>query len=106
MRPTPIIFDFIQPINKRARSRKTDPGTSHDAAKRVELGKAERQRKLIYDTLQRRGQMTCEELGRIVYDFMGDGLIGKVDIGKRIGEIEGIAPTGEVRNGSRVWGLA
>ena len=99
MTPTPIIFDFIQPINKRARSRRTDPSTSHDAAKRIELGKAAQQRQMIFNAIKISGRLTVHELAEFIP-------YSAHEIGKRIGEIEGIAPTGEVRNGSRVWGLA
>ena len=104
MTPTPIVFDFIQPINKRARARRTDPATSHDAAKRVELGKAARQRKMIYLSLKCYGPQTVKELVTKPMPLWGIDASAH-EIGKRIGEIEGIAPTGEVRNGSRVWAI-
>jgi hypothetical protein len=99
MEPVKIYVDWIQPINKRARARKHDPQVSHDAAKRVELGKAQLQRSCIYDALKKCGPLTVKQL-----EFFAG--FKAHEIGKRIGEIEGIAPTGEVRNGSRVWGLA
>jgi hypothetical protein len=98
MKDVKIYFDWIQPINKRARARKTDPGTSHDAAKRVELGKAELQRFRIASALALK-PMTYQE----VAEFLGES---KYEIGKRICELgEGFAPTGEIRKGSRVWGM-
>ena len=98
MTPTPIVLDWIQPINKLAHARKHDPQVSHDAAKRVELGKAAQQRQMIFNAIKISGRLTVHELAEFIP-------YSAHEIGKRIGEIEGIAPTGEVRNGSRVWGI-
>jgi hypothetical protein len=100
---TAIVFDYIIPIRRKAVARKSDPQVSHDAAKRVELGKAEQLRRCIKATLQAGGPSTCTELAELIYFLPYP--VTSVDVGKRISEIEGIAPTGEVRNGSRVWGL-
>ena len=100
MKDVKIYFDWIQPINKRARARKHDPQTSHDAAKRVELGKAEQQRQWIYQIKHGGRVRYITELASLQFRW------ATYELGKRIGEIEGIMPTGEVRNGSRVWGLA
>ena len=99
MTPTPIIFDWIQPINKRARARKHDPQTSHYAAKRVELGKADQRRRDIYLALEINGPMTFKEIA-------GCTGITEHEVSRRLSEIEGIMPTGQTRQGSRVWGLA
>jgi hypothetical protein len=98
MTPTPIIFDFIQPINRKARARRTDPATSHDAAKRVELGKAEQQRQFIKHYLEVRGPQTVHELASYS-EWTAH------ELGKRVGEISTIQPTGQTRQGSRVWAL-
>lgn len=101
---TPIVFDYIIPIRRKATARKRDPKVSHDAAARVELGKAEQQRQAILKMLYRFGGLTCKELAGVISNHT-QVVADSVDIGKRIGEVEGIAPTGEVRNGSRVWSI-
>lgn len=92
-----ITFDWIQPIRK-ASARKYDPQTSHDAAKKIELGKADQQRQAIFDLLKTRGPMTVR--------MMEEHLPWTAhELGKRVGEIVNIAPTGEVRDGMRVWAI-
>jgi hypothetical protein len=98
MTPTPIVIDYIALAPAKARARRTDPQTSHDAAKRVELGKADQQRASIIDCITKWGGSTVKEIGDF-YNWPAH------ELGKRIGEIKGIAPTGEQRNGFRVWGL-
>ena len=98
MTPTPIVFDFIQPINKRARSRRTDPSTSYDAAKRVELGKADQRRRDIYLALEINGPMTFKELAVCTG-------IEQHEVSRRLSEIDGIMPTGQTRQGSRVLAI-
>lgn len=98
MKEVPIVFDWIQPVSK-ARARRYDPQTSHDAAEKVEHGKADQQRQAIYDLLAKGTPMTVRQ--------MEEHLPWQAyELGKRIGEIQRIAPTGEVRDGMRVWGLA
>jgi hypothetical protein len=94
-----IIFTDLQPKARKARARRTDCVESHDAAKRVELGKAEQQRQWIYRMLKTWGPRTVPDLASFQFRWSTH------ELGKRIGEIEGIAPTGESRNGSRVWGI-
>lgn len=68
----------------RARARRTDVGTSHEAATKVEkIGKAERQRRMILDYLQQhRGQaFTTAELGERI-----DG-VDRYDAGRRTPEV-------------------
>jgi hypothetical protein len=96
---TAIVFDYIIPIRRKAVARKSDPQVSHDAAKRVELGKAQLQRQFIYWTLEEFGGMTVTELA------ISSGEWSDYELGKRIGEVQGIATTGEKRGGMRVWGL-
>jgi phage FluMu protein gp41 len=95
---TAIVFDYIIPIRRKAVARKSDPQVSHDAAKRAELGKAEMQRRSIYVVLKINGPQTVRQIA---------GAIGYTvhDVGRRIVEIEGIAPNGEKRDGSRVWAV-
>lgn len=95
---SPIVFTDLRPAPAKARARKSDPQVSHDAAKRVELGKAEQQRTGILDALQKCGPKTVKELEY----WTG---YKAHEIGKRIGEVRGIAPTGDKRGGMRVWGL-
>ena len=95
---SPIILDDLRPAPSKARARRTDPSVSHDAAKRVELGKAERQRQAIYTCLLNRGPMTVPE---IADNFFWSAH----ELGKRMTEISEIACTGESRNGSRVWAV-
>jgi hypothetical protein len=99
---TKIVVDYITPIRRKAVARKSDPQVSHDAAKRAELGKAEMQRVWIKQTLMFHGDgLTVPELARVAPypDWTGHAL------GKRIGECSTLMPTGEVRDGSRVWGV-
>jgi hypothetical protein len=99
---TAIVFDYIIPIRRKAAARKSDPQMSHDAAKRAELGKAEMQRVWIKQTLMFHGDgLTVPELARVAPypDWTGHAL------GKRISEVENISPTGERRDGSRVWSI-
>ena len=98
MTPTPIVLDWIQPINRKARARRTDPITSHDAAKRVELGKTDMQRAAIKGLLLTGKQLTVNEMARYLP-------WPAHELGKRVDEVDGAIPTGEVRNGSRVWGI-
>lgn len=93
---SPIIFDDLRPAPSKARARRTDCRESHYAAKRVELGKAERQRRAIKAELVM--PKTVKELSFLL-------AWPAHELGKRITEVEGIAPTGESRNGSRVWGI-
>jgi hypothetical protein len=97
MTPTPIVIDYIALAPAEARARKLDPKTSHDAAKRVELGKAAIQRAWIFDQITRIGPLTVEELSHSVHK--------QHELGKRVNEVRGIEPTGSTRNGFRVWGL-
>lgn len=93
----PIVVDYIVPVSK-PRARKTDPQTSHDAADSVSEKVCGVQRAHIYLLIKHFGPQTCSEISRrCKYD--------KVQIGRRIGEVIGIQPTGEQRNGERVWGL-
>jgi hypothetical protein len=94
---TPIVMDWIQPIRRKATARKHDPQVSHDAAAFVELGKAVRQRCRIASALALK-PMTVAEMA----DFLGEPAH---ELGKRVGEIFGVEPTGEVRGGMRVWRL-
>jgi hypothetical protein len=94
----PIYIDYIALAPAKARARRTDPQTSHDAAKRVEQGKAEFQRHDIISCINRYGGCTMLE----VQNYIG---WPKHELLKRVGEVAGIAPTGEKRNGFRVWGL-
>lgn len=99
---SPIIFTDLQPAPRKARARRTDCVESHNAAKRVELGKAERQRQWIRRVLAFCGPLTVPELAKReppTPPWLAH------ELGKRINEVEGIAPTGESRNGSRVWAL-
>jgi hypothetical protein len=98
MTPTPIIFDWIQPINRKAHARRTDPSTSHDAAKRVELGKTDMQRAAIKGLLLTGKRLTVKEMAHYLP-------WSAYELGKRVDEVDGAIPTGEVRNGSRVWAL-
>ncbi|MDE2098928.1 MAG: hypothetical protein KGL39_16865 [Patescibacteria group bacterium] len=98
MKEVPIIFDDIR-IVTTARARKFDPQTSHDAAEKIELGKAQQQRKAIYELVTERGPMTVRQ--------MEEHLPWQAhELGKRVGEINGLACTGEVRDGMRVWSIA
>ena len=99
MRPTPIVIDFIQPISRKARARKSDPGTSHDAAKRVELGKTDLQRAAIKGLLLSGKRLTVKEMAHYLPWTAHE-------LGKRVDEVAGAMPTGEERGGARVWGLA
>ena len=101
---SPIVFDDLRPAPSKARARRTDCRESHDAAKRVELGKAERQRRQIYLSLKNYGPQTVKELVSRPTYLWGINATAH-EIGKRINEVEGIAPTGESRNGSRVWAV-
>ena len=96
---SPIVFDDLRPAPSKARARKSDPQVSHDAAKRVELGKAAQQRLFIAETLAEFGGMTVPELA------ISSGQWSDHELGKRIGECFGLAPIGESRNGSRVWAV-
>jgi hypothetical protein len=98
MTPTPIIFDWIQPINRKARARRTDPSTSHDAAKRVELGKTDMQRAAIKGLLLTGRRLTVKEMAHYLP-------WPAHELGKRIDEVAGAMPTGEERDGARVWTL-
>lgn len=95
----PIYFDDLRPAPHKARARKTDPAESHDAAKRVELGKAEQQRQWIHRMLKTWGPHTIPELASFQLRWSTH------ELEKRIGECFGLAPTGESRNGSRVWSI-
>lgn len=101
---SPIIFTDLRPAPAKARARRTDPQVSHDAAKRAELGKAERQRRAISDMLEQFGPQTCKELPHHIYHHT-ELTMNDVQVARRINEVEGIAPTGESRNGSRVWAV-
>jgi len=98
MTPTPIIFDYLIPINRKARARRTDAQTSHDAAELVEMGKADQRRHDIYSALELEGPMTFKELAVCTG-------IEQHEVSRRLSEIEGIMPTGQTRQGSRVWAL-
>jgi DNA-binding transcriptional ArsR family regulator len=98
MRPTPIIFDYLIPVNRKARARRTDAQTSHDAAELVELGLADQRRRDIYSALELEGPMTFKEIA-------GCTGIEQHEVSRRLSEIEGIMPTGQTRQGSRVWAL-
>lgn len=93
----PIAIDYIVPVSK-PRARKTDPQTSHDAAALVYMRDSAKMRFSIREWLHLKGAKTCSELAI----YMNTD---KVRVGKRIGEVDGIAPTGEQRNGERVWAL-
>lgn len=99
---TPIRFDYLVPIRRKATARARDPQVSHDAAARVELGKAERQRQWIAHALALNGDgLTVAELARVAPypDWTGHAL------GKRMTEISTIQPTGQTRDGMRIWEL-
>ena len=64
---TVIFFDYIIPIRRKATARKRDPQVSHDAAGRVELGKAELQRCRIASALALM-PMTVDEIA----NFLGE----------------------------------
>jgi hypothetical protein len=98
MTPTPIVIDYIALTPAKARARRLDPQTSHDAARRVELGKAAEQRAYILLAIKQHGGLTVDQIACY-------GSYPKHELLKRVGEIAGIAPTGEKRNGFRVWGL-
>jgi predicted O-methyltransferase YrrM len=98
MTPTPIVIDYIALAPAKARARRTDPQTSHDAAKRVELGEAAAQRAFILQAIQQHGPLTIAEIS--TYSSYSTH-----ELGKRVNEVRGIAPNGLTRNGFRVWGL-
>jgi hypothetical protein len=102
---SPIIFTDLQPAPRKARARRTEPAESHDAANRVERsGKTEKQRFMIYGALKVFGPQTCREIATTLRKHFAT-YAEPHEVGKRINEVEGIAPTGESRNGARVWAL-
>jgi hypothetical protein len=94
----PIYVDYIALAPAKARARRTDPQTSHDAANSVTLDCMSDQRTAIYSLLKINGPSTVKELTKWL-------CLNSHQIGKRIGEIKGIQPTGEVRGKCRVWAL-
>jgi predicted HTH transcriptional regulator len=94
----PIYIDYIALAPAKARARKTDPSTSHDAAASVTLDTMNEQHAAIYSLLKINGPSTVKELTKWL-------CLNSHQIGRRIGEIRGIQPTGEVRGKCRVWGL-
>jgi hypothetical protein len=98
MTPTPILIDYIALAPAKARARRTDPQTSHDAANSVTLDCMNEKHTAIYSLLKINGPSTVKELAKWL-------CLNSHQIGKRIGEIKGIQPTGEVRGKCRVWGL-
>jgi len=91
-----MYLDDIKPV-----ARRTDPQTSHDAAKRAERFAATHAGKIIA-ALKAHGPSTPEGLSLVT------GLT-VVQIDRRMHEIQaqGLAePTGEVVNGFRVWRCA
>ena len=89
-------FVDLQPV----RARRTDPQTSHDAAKRAERFAATHAGKILA-ALKAHGPCTPEGLSMVT------GLT-VVQIDRRMYELEDrdlAKPTGEVVNGFRVWAL-
>lgn len=78
------------------RARKTDPSTSHEAAKFAYSTKADRERAAIYRALVFRGELTPKEIAGITG-------IDYIEVQRRMSETEGIAPTKGRRDGCRIW---
>ena len=94
----PILIDYIALAPAKPRARRSDPETSHDAANRVDASKAKLQRNYIKHFIEVYGPSTVDDMA-VASSFLKHELL------KRIGEVLGIAPTGEKRGGFRVWGL-
>ena len=65
---TPILIDYITPIKRSRNARRTDPASSHAAAKNARGGKAEKQRFSILCTLQNLKPygLTNKEIGNLI----------------------------------------
>ena len=78
------------------RARRTDPATSHAAAKHAATGKAALERLDIVAALRIFGPMHYRQIAERVF-------MEPVAVARRISECAGIERTGEVRDGCCVW---
>lgn len=82
-----------------ARARRTDPETSHQAARFANSQKAASERLSIYMAVLNGGDMTAREIAHVTgLDY--------IEVQRRISEVTGLEKTKGVRLGCRVWSLA
>lgn len=94
---TQIVFDNITPV----RARKTDPSTSHAAAKRAERFADSHKGRILAAMREHDFHMTAAELAVCTR-------LTVVQIDRRLVELqrEGLIwPTGQIIGGYRCWGL-
>lgn len=78
------------------RARRSDPSTSHAAARHAHGGKATQLRADIRHTLQRHGPRTAREIAMLLD-------VSYFDVQRRLSETERINRTGVVRDGCHEW---
>lgn len=81
------------------RARRTDPETSHKAARFATSQKAASERLSIYLAVCIGGDMTAREIA-----VMAD--LDYIEVQRRISEVVGLKKTEAVRDGCRVWSIA
>lgn len=94
---TQIVFDNITPV----RARRTDPQTSHDAAKRAERFAHSHKSRILAAMREHTGSWTAAELSLFTR-------LTVVQIDRRLVELQRagmIEPTGLVVGGYRCWRL-
>ena len=94
-----IIFTELYPLNrgKPARARRSDPSTSHSAAKRTEADtRTHWQRQAIGAAVGRLDGATAREISRATG-------IGYIECQRRLSEVPGLYKTDAERDGCKVW---
>jgi len=94
-----IVLTELYPLNraKPARARKSDPSTSHDAAKRTEAAAATHLlRSAIKAAVAHLGGATSKEVASMLLEDW-------YKVNKRMSECEGLYMTDEQRGGCKVW---
>lgn len=89
-----------------ARARRDDPASSHEAAERVNRGKAKRHRERVLDLVYAHPGCTSKELTRFLSREDAEDGIDRVELGRRLPELEAageIHRTSEGREELRCW---
>lgn len=94
-----IVLTELYPLNraKPARARRSDPGTSHDAARRTEADtRTHWQRQSIRAAVAHSGGATARKISSMTG-------IGYIACQRRLSEVPGLYKTDEERGGCKVW---
>lgn len=89
----------LEPPKARTRARRTDPDTSHKAARFATSQKAAQERLSIFLAVCVGGPMTAREIAHT-------SNLDYIEVQRRISEVHGLKKTEAVRDGCRVWSLA